>query len=132
MKKLGQVVGAGVLAAALLGSAGMAWAQDFAMVGWERYFSLQWEPGERHGKPNVNGYVRNDWGEAARHVQLKVESLDAAGQVTATSTNYVIRTVAAGSREYFEVPVPAPAPSYRVSVLAFELVQAPSDGGGKP
>jgi len=71
----------------------------------------------------LSGYVTNQWGLATRNVRLRVEALDASGNVTATHIGYVNGFVIPGAHVYFEVPVQAKAPSYRVSVLSFDPVQ---------
>ena len=106
--------------------AGAAAAESYAVYGGEQYFKLEWEAGQRKGRPNVRGYLLNDYGFPAASVRLRVESLDGGGQVTGTTIGYVAGQVTPGMRAYFEVPVPA-APAYRVSVLSWEWLQF---GGG--
>src|SRR3989442_15189330 len=50
-------------------------------VGWQRYFDIDWQQGERHGMPILSGRVENKYGEAATHVQLLVNGLAAKGKV---------------------------------------------------
>ena len=98
-------------------------APTYGIFGSDSYFTVQWQADERRGKPIVSGYVTNTSGWSMRKVRVRVESLDSAGAVTATHIGYVNGDVTAGSRLYYEVAVGAKAPSYRVSVLSFELVQ---------
>jgi hypothetical protein len=58
-----------------------------------------------------------------RNVRLRVEALDAASNVAASSIGYVNGYVTPGARVYFEAPVPAKAPTYRVTVLSFDIIQ---------
>lgn len=97
-------------------------AQSYGIYGTDSYFKVEWQPDERRGQPIVSGYVTNQWGLATRNVRLRVEALDAAGAVTATYIGYVNGMLTPGTHVYFEVPVPAKAPSYRVSVLSFDPV----------
>jgi hypothetical protein len=97
--------------------------QSYGIYGTDSYFKLEWQPDERRGRPIVSGYVTNQWGLATKNVRLRVEALDAAGQVTATYIGYVNGYVSSGSHVYFEVPVQTKAPSYRVTVLSFEPIQ---------
>ena len=99
-------------------------AQTYAVYGAERYFTLGWQAGERHGRPVVAGYVANEGGLPVRDVRLRVEQLDAAGGVTATSVGYVAGILTPGTRAYFEVPVAGPSPTYRVTILSFDFIQA--------
>ena len=98
-------------------------APSYGIYGVDSYFKVEWQPDERRGKPMVSGYVTNQWGLGARNVRLRVEALDAAGGVTASYIGYVNGYVTPGSRVYFEVPVPAKAPDYRVTVLSFDPIQ---------
>ena len=47
----------------------------------------------RGDRSEVSGYVLNDYGRAASGVQLRVELLDGAGQVTSSRTAYVSGSV---------------------------------------
>lgn len=97
-------------------------APSYGIYGTDSYFKVEWQSGERRGQPTVTGYVTNQWGLSTRNVRLRVEALDAAGAVTATYIGYVNGYVTPGAHVYFEVPVQAKAPSYRVSVLSFDPV----------
>lgn len=96
---------------------------SYGIYGTDSYFTVEWQPDERRGQPIVSGYVSNQWGWATRNVRLRVEALDAAGTVTASYIGYVNGYVTPGSRVYFEVPVQAKAPNYRVTVLSFDPLQ---------
>lgn len=105
------------------GAAAQSAVESYGIYGAERFFSLTWAPGVRGGHPTVAGYISNDYGFTARDVRLRVESLDAAGNVVAKTTGYVAGVLTPGTHSYFEVPVATPAASYRVSVLSFEWLQ---------
>ena len=105
------------------GAASPAGVQSYGIYGTERYFTLEWQPHERHGKPLVSGYVTNQWGIGVNNVRLRVEALDTGGGVTATYIGYVFGDVTPGTRAYFEVPVAQKAANYRVSVLSYDPVQ---------
>ena len=104
-------------------AAGAPGAQSYGIYGTDSYFTLEWQPGERRGRPMVSGYVTNQWGISVNNVRLRVEALDAAGKVTATDIGYVFGHVTPGTHVYFEVPVQQKSPNYRVSVLSFNPVQ---------
>ena len=97
--------------------------QSYGIYGTDSYFTLEWQPDERRGKPTVSGYITNQWGISVNNVRLRVEALDAAGKVTATDIGYVFGAVTPGTHVYFEVPVQHKAPNYRVSVLSFNPLQ---------
>ena len=96
---------------------------SYGIYGVDQYFEVEWQPDERRGRPIVSGYVTNQWGLSTKNVRLRVEALDGAGNVTASYIGYVSGHVSPGVRVYFEVPVQAKAPSYRVTVLSFDTIQ---------
>lgn len=119
------------LVLALSGAAPLGASELAPLVwGWERFFTLEWQPDSRRGVPHVSGYIRNEWGEVAASIQLLVESLGPGNQVTAQRVEWLGGMLTPGTRAYFQVPAPAPAPAYRVSVFAFDWVQA--DGTDLP
>jgi hypothetical protein len=103
--------------------AGAESQQSYGIYGTDRLFTLEWQPDERRGKPVVSGYVTNQWGIGVRDVRLRVETLDAAGHVSATTIGYVFGDVMPGVRVYFEVPLRQKGGNYRVSVLSFDASQ---------
>jgi hypothetical protein len=99
----------------------LVFAQNWAMQGIEHYFRVEWETGTGRRGPVVSGYVYNTSGMTADRVRLGIDTVDSAGQVTATAIGDVLGTVPPGNRAYFEVPVKNPGP-YRVRVLSFDPV----------
>ena len=97
--------------------------QSYGIYGTDSYFKLEWQPDERRGKPLVSGYVTNQWGISVNRVRLRVEALDAAGNVVATYIGYVAGEVTPGAHVYFEVFVQQKTQNYRVSVLSFNPVE---------
>jgi len=73
--------------------------------------------------------VYNDAGMPASKVSVLVEGLDGTGHPVNATIGYVIGTVPALSRAYFEVRVPSAA-SYRVSISSFEWMKGGGGGGG--
>lgn len=112
----------GVTESASTGAAASS-APSYGIYGVDSYFKVEWQPDERRGKPMVSGYVTNQWGVATKNVRLRVEALDAAGSAGASYIGYVSGYVLPGTRVYFEVPVQAKAPNYRVTVLSFDAIQ---------
>lgn len=100
------------------------------IVGWEQFFKLDWQADQRRGRPVVSGHIMNDWGFPARNIQLLVEGLDGTGSVVGQRVSWLGTELTPGMRVYFETPAPPPgsAAAYRVSVFAFDWVQA---GGGQ-
>src|SRR5262245_10123232 len=83
----------------------------------ERYFTIEWQPGDRAGRSGVHGVIRNEFGFPARKIRLLVDALDATGAVTAQTLVYIPFDLTPGTRSYFEASLPSPAANYRVSVL---------------
>jgi hypothetical protein len=92
--------------------------------GWERYFTVTAETFERRGRPHLSGYVVSHYGAPASRMQLLVEGLDSSGAVIGQRVEWLAGELPPFSRQYFEVPVPGPASTYRVRVFAFDLIQA--------
>lgn len=95
--------------------------------GWEAYFKLDWQAEHRAGRPVLTGHVLNDWGVPAASLQLLVEGLDGSGAVISQRVEWLGTMLTPGTRAYFELPVSGTAPAWRVSVFAFDWVEA--DGG---
>jgi hypothetical protein len=66
--------------------------------------------------------VRRGVGQRHLSLTLRVESVDANGEVTASASGWVVGDVKAGGRGYFYDPIPAPAKTYRATVQSFEKV----------
>ena len=118
---------ASVLVAVAFGIAQGAAMLTPLVVDGERYFTVEWQAADTHGRLVVYGRIRNEYGFAARKVRLLIDSLDAAGAVTAQTIAYVPFDVTPGTGGWFEARVPAPAASYRVSIYQWEWIQS---GGG--
>ena len=87
---------------------------------------FEWQVGQdRKGRPEIEGYLYNDYMRAAINVRIIVETLDASGQVTHTTFAYIPGVVPLSSRAYFEVPITHPGASYRLRVTMYEW----KDGG---
>jgi hypothetical protein len=93
------------------------------VLGWEQFFKIDWQAGQRGTQRVVYGHLMNDWGMPAAKIQLLVEGVDASGAVVGQRVAWFGQTLAPGIRFYFEVPVPWQTPTYRLSVFAFEWVQ---------
>ena len=94
------------------------------VIGWERYFTLTWTTGERAGRPVVTGKIYNNWGFAAANMRLLVDELDASGQIVDQKLGWLGFTLTPGTTAPFEIPVAHATPNHRVSVFAFDWLQA--------
>lgn len=93
----------------------------------DRFFRVEAQGGQgKGGRPQVSGYIYNNYGMPAGRVQLRVESLDSGGQVIATGTVYVDDIVPPFNRAYFVGWAPAPGASYRVTVRYYEWIKVGS------
>ena len=87
---------------------------------------LDWEIGQtRGGRPEIQGYVINDYMQPAMNVRLLVETLDSNGQVIDRTYSFVVSPVPALNRAPFVVPLKAAGAGYRISITAFTW----KDGG---
>jgi hypothetical protein len=91
----------------------------------ERWFRLSWEVTPERGKDlrRLRGYVENTYGEAAGHVQLLGQALDASGAVVGQKLWWLSGVVPGYGRIYFEIPNMPPADHYRVTVWTYERMQ---------
>lgn len=79
------------------------------------------------GGPVLSGVIYNETGNRAGDVRLRIEVLDAAGQVIGETTGWAYGVVPANGRGYFSIPIKQKGASYRVSVVSFTwfALQAP-------
>jgi len=93
------------------------------VVGWEQFFKLTWEVGERRGKPVVTGRIYNNWNFAAANMRLLVDELGAGSEIIDQRVGWLGLTLTPGTTAPFEIPVAHATPNHRVSVFAFDWVQ---------
>jgi hypothetical protein len=122
----------GVLAASILiiGSTGCA-PLDSALepkagqelrplaVGWEQFFTIDWQPTERKGQLVLEGTVVSRFGASATRVQLLVEGLDESGRVINQRVIWLGPSIGPFDRAEFWTPVTR-SPKYRVRMFAFD------------
>ena len=109
-----------------LGSAPAGAAPIISPSGIHPLLHFEWQVGQdRKGRPEIEGYLYNDYMRAAINVRIIVDSLDASGQVTFSTFAYLPGVVPLSSRAYFVVPLTHPGASYRLRVTMYEW----RDGG---
>ena len=94
------------------------------IVGWERFFRVSWESGERSGKAVVRGTVEHTYGSPVTRVQLLVDSLDASGTILNQQIVWLPGDLVGFQSAHFEVPVRQPGSAYRVRVFWWERIEA--------
>jgi hypothetical protein len=105
----------------VLGLTGPAPAADFGGGRLEeRYFAIAVESATRGGRPVVRAHVTSSADFWISRMVVRVEALDAGGQVVATSTPAIVDLIPPFGRLTFEVPAPAAGASYRISVINFD------------
>ena len=73
------------------------------------------------GRPLIVGHVVTYGGKSGYCVpRLLVETLDPQGRVTAERMGFIPGYVGAYDRVYFEEPIRAPGPGYRVSIASWD------------
>ncbi len=94
--------------------------------GANQFLRFEWEVvQDKKGRPEIEGYLYNDYMRAAINVRVVVETLDASGQVTNTTLAYIPGLVPLLTRTYFVVPIKHPGASYRLRIVNYEW----RDGG---
>jgi hypothetical protein len=91
------------------------------MRGWEQHFSVTWDSIQRHGRLEVEGYVKNRSPYRVGNVRVLVDSLDDAGRIVDQRVSWALGELGGDSRVYFDVPV-TPADHYRVRVFSYDRV----------
>ena len=94
------------------------------VVGWEQFFKLTWTVGEHRGHPVLSGKIYNNWGFAAANMRLLVDELGANGEIIDQRLEWLGFLLTPGTTAPFEIAVAHATPNYRVSVFAFDWVQA--------
>jgi hypothetical protein len=92
----------------------------------ERFFRIDWQIEQSGERPVIAGTIRNGYADPIQRVQVLVQVLDSAGQITHEVLG-TTASVAPGARGSFRVPLPAAGARYVVTVQAFEFgaVQSP-------
>ena len=96
-------------------------------------FRTEWESRLIGGSaPAVQGYVENHSLVRVGDVRLRIDSLDAAGQVVGESFGWVIGDVPANGRAFFVIRVTVPGATYRVSVESYDAMSESVPGDTPP
>jgi hypothetical protein len=122
-------IGAALLACSAWTGADPAHAASSTQVGNAGTITLNWEAVQgKSGRPVIVGSVVTYGGKAGYcNTRLLVETLDTQGRVVAKNVGFVAGYVGGYDNVYFEEPVRAPGPDYRVSITSWDRC----GGGGQ-
>ncbi|HYB42585.1 MAG TPA: hypothetical protein VEL75_12480 [Candidatus Methylomirabilis sp.] len=124
------VIGA-LLAWVLLLDAGAARAERSTIVGNAGTLTLEWQAShDKAGRPIIEGQLSSYGGMSGYcRPRLLVETLDEQGKVTASNLGFIPGYLGGFDRVWFEEPIRAPGPAYRVSVVAWDKCGGGAGGG---
>ena len=100
---------------------------DSLAPGWQSKFSIDWkvEP-SRDGTSRLYGRITSHWGQFASPFRVLGMAVDSSGKVLAQRIEWVPGGAPGYASVYFEIgPLPV-APSYRVTVWDYTILEAPS------
>jgi hypothetical protein len=122
-------IGAALLASSACLGTEPAHAASSTQVGNMGTITLDWEATQdRTDRPLIVGHVVTYGGKAGYcNARLLVETLDAQGQVVARNVGFIPGYVGGFDNVYFEEPIRAPGPAYRVNITSWDRC-----GGGGP
>jgi hypothetical protein len=115
-----------LLMAPLLIASTVVAGPNYAPGSLDPYFRLEWQAVTGSEGPTVEGYVYNLAGMPAERMILRIDVLDASGNVVGNTSTRVLGGAPAGNRAWFQAKVPAAA-GYRVDVQSFDWIRI---GGG--
>jgi len=130
MTVLRMAIGAGLLFCGLGLDAGPAEADRTTIVGNAGTITLDWQATrDKAGRPLIVGHVITYGGKSGYcRPRLLVETLDTNGAVIASNVGFIPGYVGGFDDVYFQEPVRAPGPAYRVSIASWDKC----GGGGGP
>ena len=89
----------------------------------DHFFHVEWTAGPgATGRARITGYVYNDYGDSAIHVELRIHEIDASGNDVASVVAPIGEAVPGHGRTYFDVAVPD-SRFYQVDVASFDFVE---------
>jgi len=123
------VTAAALLVSSLWLGAGPAHPERTTIAGNSGTITLDWQATQdSKGRPLIVGHVITYGGMSGYCIpRLLVETLDAQGQVTAQRMGFIPGFVGGFDNVYFEEPIRAPGPAYRVSIASWDKC----GGGGQ-
>jgi hypothetical protein len=122
MIRIAMTIAGVLLAFALWFDAGASQTERSTIVGNAGTITLDWQATQdRAGRPLIAGHVITYGGKAGYcNARLLVETVDTQGQTTAQNVGFIPGYIGGYDNVYFEEPVRAPGPGYRVSITSWE------------
>ena len=122
MTRTRMTIGGALLACIAWLGAAPAHAGSSTQVGNAGTITLNWEAThDKLGRPLIVGHVVTYGAKSGYCVpRLLVETLDAQGQVVAQNMGFIPGYVGTFDNVYFEQPIRAPGPEYRVSIASWD------------
>jgi len=115
------MIGAALVACVLSLDVGPALAERSTISGNAGTITLDWQATkDNKGRPLIVGSVITYGGKSGYCIpRILVETLDAQGQVVAQNVGFIPGFVGGYDNVYFEEPIRAPGPAYRVSISSW-------------
>ena len=121
MGRARMMIGAALVACVLSLDVGPALAERSTISGNAGTITLDWQATkDNKGRPLIVGHVITYGGKSGYCIpRILVETLDAQGQVVAQNVGFIPGFVGGYDNVYFEEPIRAPGPAYRVSISSW-------------
>jgi hypothetical protein len=99
---------------------------DSLSPGWQSKFSVDWKVApSKDGTNLLYGRITSHWGQFAAGFRVLGMAVDSSGKVVAQRIEWVPGGVPGFTSVYFEIDHLPVAPSYRVTVWSYTLLEAP-------
>ena len=114
-------IGAALFVSLLSIGAGPAQPERSTISGNAGTITLEWEATQdKRGRPLIVGHMITYGAKSGYCIpRLLVETLDAQGRVVAQNVGFIPGFVGGYDNVYFEEPIRAPGPAYRVSISSW-------------
>jgi hypothetical protein len=99
---------------------------DSLSPGWQSKFSVDWKVApSQDGTNRLYGRITSHWGQYASPVRVLGMAVDSSGKVVAQRIEWVPGGVPGFTSVYFEIDHLPVAPSYRVTVWGYTILESP-------
>ena len=99
---------------------------DSLSPGWQSKFSVEWKVAPSQDGTNLlYGRITSQWGQFASRFRVLGMAVDSSGKVVAQRIEWVPGGVPGFTSTYFEIDHLPVAPSYRVTVWDYTILESP-------